>query len=321
MLYSLANVRAIIDEGFEYSVSPDVVSNITAFARQIGHHDNLKYPSFVKKVAKEPTSLSVIYNQTNGTKRHRNKVHEADESEWEASIKKTASITSNNPIQQIRNSLNKLTDKNYCDVRSNIIDVLNTILPLEEQSVATDLFQLMSTNKMFVLVYADLYTDLMNTFRYLQFPLQRSIDLYIDTFRNMVIYDPNTHYDEFCNANKANEQRRALSAFYVRLTKNKKIQLKKLSSLTHELTSLMWDFIQTENKRGQVEEICENIAIMYNHDIDNTETESESEEEDDLEENTSHHILHRILGCKSKLRDYPSLTMKTIFKVEDILSK
>jgi hypothetical protein len=133
-------------------------------------------------------------------------------------------------------------------------------------------------------------------------------------FANIEYIDANVNYDKFCENNKKNEKRRSLAAFYVNLMTNGVVSKVQLMTITRDLLAQIYEFISIENKKNEVDELTETISILYKKEI------YEDDEGDDYEQingYTINEIIERIAA--SKVKDYKSLTNKSLFKFMDLI--
>ena len=126
--------------------------------------------------------------------------------------------------------------------------------------------------------------------------------------------DSNVNYDKFCEINKINEKRKALATFYINLMYNGMIPKNKIMIITKNLLSQIYHFISQEDKRNEVDELTENIAILYKKDIFDNEKELNNYLIDNL---TINQVIEKI--ANSKVKDYKSLTNKSLFKFMDMI--
>ena len=88
------------------------------------------------------------------------------------------------------------------------------------------------------------------------------------------------------------------------------IDQKRIVDITRNLVCQLYKFISEDNKKNEVDELTENIAILYKPTLYNIEYEL-------VEGMTICQIVVKLSGCKVK--DYKSLTNKTIFKFMDLV--
>ena len=134
----------------------------------------------------------------------------------------------------------------------------------------------------------------------------------MELFSCIEYVDSEKDYDKFCKINKDNERRKALSLFFVNLTTNKVISEVKLKELAHGLMSELVLFIVDDNKKNEVDELTENIAILYLY--NKKIYDSEDMLFDGL---TFTKMIEKLANSKAK--SYPSLSNKSIFKFMDLV--
>ena len=159
-------------------------------------------------------------------------------------------------------------------------------------------------------LYAELYTSLIRNYDIMRTVFETNFDSFMDLFKCIEHADPDKDYDLFCKINKNNERRKALSSFFVNLTKNKIISEDKFFNLVSELFERLVSFISIENKKNEVDELTENIAILYNKELFETRSETIAGE-------SYITIINRL--ARSKVKTYLSLSNKSIFKFMDLI--
>ena len=218
-------------------------------------------------------------------------------------------------IDTIRSFLNKMTDKNYIDIRNKVIDVIDTIASENEDMslVSITIFDIASTNRFFSKIYADLYSDLMTKYDVMRTIFEDSLSKFIGLFNNIEYVDSIADYDKFCKINKDNEKRKALSAFFVNLMINKIISKEEIVGITRNLLNQICTYIVVDNKKNEVDELTENVAILYDRDLyDGVAYEL-------IDGLSINETIVKLSKCK--LKDYKSLTNKSIFKFMDLVDK
>ena len=302
MQYTLQAFNDIITSGFNYELSPETLQIISKLAQEVGSPDYVKTPVFVKKPRVEPDK-----------KRRGNKESDLN---WEIArtfqtTKLEEKVGVDAKIDSVRSLLNKMTDKNYIDIRNKIIDVIDTIETEEMSKVSVTIFEIASNNRFFSKIYADLYSDLMNKHELMKQVFEESLGKFVTLFDTIEYVDSIVDYDKFCKINKDNEKRKALSAFFVNLMHNNIIQKEEIVSITRNLLTQLHTFISEENKKNEVDELTENIAILYNPSLYS---------DTDLVDGVTIPDMATKLS-KSKVKDYKSLTNKTVFKFMDLVEK
>jgi hypothetical protein len=80
----------------------------------------------------------------------------------------------------------------------------------------------------------------------------------------------------------------------------------------------MYKYISQENKKNEVDELGENIAILYDKQMFEGKDEDDFDY-DEIDGYTIPEIIKKI--ATSKVKDYASLTNKSVFKFMDLLEK
>jgi predicted metal-dependent hydrolase len=145
--------------------------------------------------------------------------------------------------------------------------------------------------------------------------MKTSIENMIGIYNDIQYVDPNENYDLYCDNNKINEKRRSVTQFYVNLSKNGLVPKENIAKVLVELLKKILRKIEEPNNKNEVDELVENIVILYNKDI----LDNINEDDDELminDENMTDIIEHI---ANSNIKNYKSLTSKTIFKFMDLI--
>jgi len=140
---------------------------------------------------------------------------------------------------------------------------------------------------------------------------ETNFDKFTDLFNNIEYVDAAVNYDKFCEINKINEKRKSLATFYLNLMSNGVVPKARIIQITRNLLSQMYTLIFTDNKKNEVDELVETVAILYKKDIygdNNYEL---------IDGMTINQVIYKI--AKSKVKDYKSLTNKSLFKFMDLV--
>jgi hypothetical protein len=330
MRYNLTDFHNITFNGFEIKLPEDTLSIISEIAQQVGSPTYIRTPTFAKK--ENVASSSIKYGSTGFTgpdsgfkRRKRNKnVESVNDEDWETirsfqatKIEQKTGIDSK--IDLLRTCLNKLTDKNYDELIEKIVDnfeelVKNDTSDEDMLKVGNSIFDIASNNRFFSKMYADLYALLIKKFEVMKVIFENSLDTFLELFKTIEYVESEQDYDRFCKINKDNEKRKALSLFFVNLCSNKIISEEKIVVIACDLMKQVVNLIKENNKKNEVDEITENIAILYNKTIfENCSPDVDQKIENELFID----IIHRLSLCKVKT--YPSLSNKSIFKYMDMI--
>ncbi len=294
--YTLNDVETIKFEGFDFVIPDVTLAFISELTKHVGSPSYIKTPIFKKKTVDKPQeNWGAVRNTFQATKIEQKQGLELQ-------------------IDLIRSHLNKISDKNYIDYRNKIIDifdelVVNNISSENMMRICSSLFEIASNNRFYSKLYADLYSDLINKYDEMNVIFENSLGSFMCLFDKIEYVDPVVDYDAFCKNNKDNERRRSLSAFFVNLMYNKIISKDKLVSLLVILLTQVYTFIKLENKKNEVDELTENISLLFKKEFIDTDIQIEG-----MPLITSMEHL-----AKSKSKTYASLSNKSIFKYMDIL--
>jgi chorismate mutase len=243
-------------------------------------------------------------------------------------------------IDNIRSYLNKLTDKTYQTMLSNILkeiaglfeackndtsDEHNTQTVMNR--VASSIFTTASSNAFYSEIYARLFQDLMakekepdhTEYAVFRNVFENNLASFMSLFDSIEYCDPKKNYDKFCDINKANEKRKAMSLFIVNLMKIGIVDKLQVLALMKQIQELMYSNIRQEGKTNEVDELAENLFIMvkHAHAVLKDPTMNDSDIVD-----LFHRRLEQITEIsKLKIKSKPSITNKTIFKHLDMLDE
>ena len=319
--YLIEDFHRIMDAGFNYSLDKTTIDIIQSIANQVGSPEYIKTPQFPKN------DQTKKYNEGGYKKHYGNKVQELTDEDWEAirtfqatEIKKKEGIDAS--IDQIRKQLNKMTDKTYDILIENIkteikkiinddclVPVLSDELLVELNKVGNAIFGIASGNKFYSEMYAKLYKELMDQFCFMKVIFRQNFEEFSSLFKKVEYCSPNDDYDKFCENNKVNEKRRAISSFYINLMKHGVVEEDDIINIIIELQRDIERMLDEENQKNIVEELSEVIYIL----VTNTFQELNNHELwDDIVSSVS-----RVAKLKVKMK--PSISNKTIFKYMDIL--
>ena len=321
--YTLENINAILFAGFEYKLPDEVLENISNLALQVGSPDYVKTPVFLKR--ENPLTSDIPPKDAGGYKKNRrNKVQEiVNDDEWQPikpfqPTKIEGKVGIESQIDTIRAYLNKLSDKNYIDMRNKIVELLDM---LNVDNTANDMtrfssmiFEIASNNRFYSKIYADLYTDLSSKYEMLIETFEANFCQFTDMFNIIEYVDPATNYDKFCEINKTNEKRKSLASFYLNLMINGVIPKIQILKIIRNLLDQVYTNIKIEDKKNVVEELTETVGILYKKEFCDGFAKTDYELIDGL---TISEVVTRI--ANSKVKDFKSLTNKSLFKFMDLI--
>ena len=320
MRYTLQDFTNITFEGFEIKLPDETMSMITDLAVQVGSPTYIRTPIFSKREHNITSSDSNVDNNFKKKKRGNRSNEMVNDDDWESirSFQATEIVQKvgiDAQIDVIRSCLNKMSDKNYNEQSAKIVEVLTNVTqhnidPLDVSRIGKAIFEIASNNRFYSKLYADLYSDLIDKFEIMSVIFETNLNAFLELFTQIEHCSADENYDKFCKINKDNEKRKALSSFIVNLTLNKIIKKDKLIELTFNLLNQVTTLIKQDNKKNEVDEMSENIAILYNKELFNG-CEQKIDDKNFMETIT--------IFAHSKVKSYASLSNKSIFKFMDMI--
>ena len=317
--YPIQEFNAITFNGFNLSLPEATINIISELSLQVGSPGYVKTPVFQKRENPlKQTTQPVI------DKRRKGKNVEINDEDWSTirNFQTTKFATKEGIIVQIdiiRSHLNKMSDKNYIDSRNKIVDEIDKILAEHSEigdlnQVSLIIFEIASTNRFFSKIYADLYSDLFIKYEFMRSVFQNSFDTFLQLFNTIEYVVPEEDYDKFCKINKDNEKRKSLSVFFVNLMINGIIDKIKIVYLLKTLLRQLSEFSIIPNKKNEVDELIENVALLYKKELFDCDSKDKNLLIDGL---TITDFITKI--AKSKVQKDMSLSNKTIFKCMDLI--
>jgi len=201
----------------------------------------------------------------------------------------------------IRNCLNKLTSKNYVTQMEEInrlfdyyIDNTNEdqrennnsdndnenheksakgapsvpSVPYDEEKiefikkVAQMVFDIASTNKFYSEMYAMCYNELMKKYPIFKTIYEEFLVKYNENLLVLKYVDAKVDYDAFCKYNKQNDHRKATAHFIIHGFRLNVISSVRIIDIINQLFTMLFKYIDEDNKLNEVEEITEIINIL-----------------------------------------------------------
>jgi hypothetical protein len=326
--YNLDTINDIIFQGFDYSLPEKTMKIISEIALQVGAPDYVRTPVFQKRENPMKSEQQVAQKESFKKKKGNKAMEIVNDEDWDVirtsaqafqSTKIEENVGINAQIDIIRTYLNKLTDKNYSDMLNKIMEVIDRLISEnikteEMKRVSTIVFDIASNNRFYSKIYADLYSDLSLKYDFLQTMIEENLEKFADLFNFIEYVDANINYDKFCENNKKNEKRKSLGAFYINLMANGIIPQKTIMVITRNLLAQIYSFISQDDKKNEVDELTENVAVLYKKELYEND---DGEEYSQIEGYTIGEVIEKI--AKSKVKDYKSLTNKTLFKFMDMI--
>jgi hypothetical protein len=329
--YTLQDSMDVLFAGFNIDIPPETIKFIEELTAQVGSPTYIKTPNFQKK---EPVDKTLAFAGGLGPgvptlppkRRRRNTIEVVKDCDWESlrtfhATKLEQKVGMDAEIDLIRSYLNKMSNKNYEEMQNNIMVVLDKfveedISDEEMLRVSGVIFDIASNNRFYSKLYADLYSVLMNKYELMKETFSNSIARFMELFSAIEQADPEKDYDHFCQVNKNNETRKSLSAFFVNLCAIQVLSVDKIIELLHVMLTQVNDLIHQANKKSEVDEFTENIAILYDAGL---MTQIHNSSVLVAGKMTIKETIEMFASCKAK--DYKSFSSKAIFKYMDLVEK
>jgi len=323
-VYQISDFEAITWNGFECELPQQMIDLISRIADQVGAPSYVKTPVFPKR-DKPDEGQGQGQEQGAARKKPRTTSTEITEDDWESirtfqatELKKRQGIDAH--LDGIRSDLNKITDKTYEEVFAALCARIDE---LKDEPDATHLltvgeaiFNTASSNHFFSAVYARLFRQLLHKYNAVfRTVFETNFDQFMALFKTIEHADAKKDYARFCDVNKTNDKRRAMSLFIINLMKEGVVTTFKIVDIVQQLQSLIREHLRQSDRANEVEELTENLFIILKdahqflrlgHADEWTVIVSEVEYNSQL---------------KPKNAKYPSITNKTIFKHMDILDE
>jgi hypothetical protein len=325
--YNLKQFNDISYSGFHFEIPQDACDVINYLCSRVGSA-SLNTTVFSKAPPAIIETNSTMSGNTikNNKKRRGNNGMEVSAEEWDSirtfqTTKIEQQTGMDGVINEIRLFLNKLTDKTFLDVREKIIDRINLVVespPEELQKLGEMIYDICSTNKFYSKIFADVFAELAHMYSWLNQVFKTKFKNIKENYINISYVDADKDYDGFCEMNKTNERRRAITTFYMNLALNNFIQKKSVVKLLRNILATVMDMINVPDKKNEVDELTEIVAILFNKDmIEEVDDESDTPEKYYVNGET---ILDTVNGlAQKKAKDYQSLSNKAIFKYMDLV--
>jgi len=227
----------------------------------------------------------------------------------------------------IRSVLNKMSDKNYEQQYELIIGFLEPVETIDDDIEIKQAIAFVLINTIFDIIMQneglfknqnllDLYIDLLGrlNLRYTDIFVKFIHDFFTNfkhTIEDIVYYDSETHYDEYCKYTKFNNIRKSNTTIIVHLFNRSIITIEQLCDILNYFQNKFDDYLMVDNKQNELEQIAENIFILITLSYQQLKTHP-------LWVNDLKTKIEIISKEKAKV-NFPSLTNKVIFKYKDLM--
>ena len=293
--YNLNDFNSILFDNFQYKLEDSTYEVINQLTSILGIKLVVEKKDFSKSKPRTPVKT---------------------EEQWEHMKPFKATVIENNEgsMNEIRICLNKISSKNYDTNKLRIIKLMDSLTenPIELEKIANNIFDIASTNKFFSEIYAELYKCLIERFPIFREVLNTFLEKYTLSIKDIQYVDQKDNYDAFCKYNRMNDSIKATSVFIVNLVKKGVLDKQLLLKLIIEIQGFLFEYIDTDNKVNEVDEMTENIFLLV----------SESHSMMKINELWKSEIINTIQQLSIlKPKEKKSLSSRAIFKYMDIMDK
>lgn len=219
-------------------------------------------------------------------------------------------------IDNIRISLNKMSNTNYQTHRDLIVEHIQSIIESSEDDnnenilvIITSFFKVIESNKLMNKLYAKLYGELITKHDLFDQQLHKYVDNYETRFDIIEYANSEEDYNLFCKQNKEKDNRASCTSFIIELVKQELINKNELSKYIHLFKTKIDTNKNIEHQQSRLEELTDNIYLLL------TETKEELKELevfDSIEEWV-------ISMTKLNVKDNVSISSRIKFKYMDII--
>jgi len=242
---------------------------------------------------------------------YRNKKNYNNNLQWQSirNFQKTK-IVKNDVDFDIRNILNKITDKNYDSQKDELINIIDNISKDDNydknlNNIYNIIKDIIKNNIYFSIIYAKLCRDLFhvnNFFLEKVFEDGKQLSKYLLLIENN--NDKNS-YNNLCIHNKNNDQKKSILLFFLNIFKNDRENFNILTNILDDiLETFEKNIINIEEKENN-EDLTELLFIIMTN-------------IDELDDKYKKKIIEI---SNYKVKNYSGLSNKIIFKLMDILDK
>ena len=327
----------IMNAGFLCNLTQETLDIISKLSEQVGAPTYIKTPIFLKKESRIMGAGvgmgSATYTTPNlgggngigGFKKGKNRPSEITDEDWETirqfqTTTKHVSEGIQKNMENIRGYLNKMSEATFDKMANEIKTEISQLIEHETSDenmmkIGHSIFSIASSNSFYSELYAKLFKILMEEYEVFNKIFEDNYKVFMNLFDNIEYADPKKNYDKFCEYTKTNDNRRAMSLFIVNLMKNGVIEKEEILEIIKNLQKLIMKYITKPDKTNEVEELNENLYIII--------TNSLREIKFGIDDGTENIIkgIEFISILKPKMKEYPSITNKTIFKHMDIITE
>ena len=329
--YGILDYEDITNAGFLCNLSQETLDIISKLSEQVGAPTYIKTPIFLKKENRSISGVGGVGGglgggSGGGFKKNKNKPSEITDDDWEVirafqTTQKHVSEGIQKNVDNIRGYLNKITDANEeamtKDIKAEISQLIEHDTSHENMmKIGYSIFNIASSNSFYSALYARLFKYLMSDYDIFKKIFEDNFKEFMSLFESIEFVDPKKNYDKFCEYTKTNDKRRAMSLFVVNLMINNIISEDEIIQIIKQLQTLISSYLRKPEKANEVEELTENLFIIITKSKDYLGKDETKSSWESIITN-----IEFVTVLKPKMKEYPSITNKIIFKHMDIFEE
>lgn len=166
-------------------------------------------------------------------------------------------------IGTLRTNINKLSDKTFDKLSENIVSIIkNYDDNVFFKDVTGLLFNIVSKNKLNCNLFSRMYAKLCETNSHFKIILVNEVDTYCSSFDNITYVSPNEDYDKYCEYVKLNDNKIALSLFFLECFRQGLLDASILTGLIQNTIELFKIHISHKENHNVCESIINNIYVL-----------------------------------------------------------
>lgn len=217
-------------------------------------------------------------------------------------------------INDIRSSLNKLSDKNYDTQLELLIENIDLLIEDKDDKNITNIMELLidisSGNSYLSNLYAKLWKCLIEKYGNNNY-IDMLFDKYTNLINNIEYMDPNIDYDKHCKINKVNDKRKNITTFMVNLLQENVITKEYCINVINNVIDDIENNIIDNIPEYKNDELVEILKVLVTNSVSILKTH-----------NSWKNIHDYIVDISNKKKkDLNSISTRTLFKFMDMRDK
>ena len=253
-----------------YELDSEVLTSIDYLCQALGYTPDTKN-TYINQYNTN-TSTATYQNKKPREREVRYKAKPKDE-EWKRPAYKTtvfaALDNTQSLIGDIRILFNKINESNCDEKIEQIVEKIDEIrdsvdfgddaeLADRMRQIYDTIYKVATSNKLFSKLYARVFNHI-NTKYELSELFDQKVDDYMKSMDNIVDVDANVDYDAYCDFTTTNNTRKNITTLLCEM------QIEVMPNICKLLLERVENSIDTASKQKEVEEITENLVIIFSH--------------------------------------------------------